>query len=226
MTAVVSWGGDSMPDGVSIGPAAESSLFFTKRKARELTDSIRADLAGAVIGMQLAREGHAHLALGYPTWHQYVIEEFGDIRELRLPVAERRALVASMCEAGASVTDIVKAIGFSRGTVQGDRVALGLSDAKPAGQVVPLHEPEANPYEGLSQPREALARVAAQDDRGLTCRELEQETGWLHQSASPALRKIEKRGWVERDGRTRGGFGTYVVTEVGMAMLTSLREKA
>jgi hypothetical protein len=221
VTAVVSWGGDALPDGVSIGPASESAYYLTRRKAQELTDSIRRDLTGAVIGMQLAREGHAHLALGYSDWHTYVIEEFGDIRELRLPVAERRALVASMCETGASVTDIVKTIGFSRGTVQADRVALGLSAGQATGRVIDLHEPEPNPYAGLSQPREALARVAAQADRGLTCRELEQETGWLHQSASPALRKVERRGWVARDGRIRLGFGVYVLTALGQAVLDS-----
>jgi hypothetical protein len=197
-------------------------VTLTPVGARRLTDEIRADLGNAILKLQVAREGHAHLALGYAWWHDYLLAEFGDLKELRMPVAERRAIVASMCDAGASVTDIVKTIGFSRGTVQGDRVALGISDAKPAGQVVQLHEPEPNPYAGLSQPREALARVAAQDDRGLTCRELEHETGWLHQSASPALRKIERRGWVARDGRIRGTFGVYVVTDLGRATLDTL----
>lgn len=218
MGALVTWGGDSMPDGVTIGSPAESSYFLTQRKARELTDDIRANLAGAVIGMQLAREGHAHLALGYSSWHDYVLAEFGDIKELRLPVAERRALVASMCEAGKSVTDIVKALGFSRGTVQNDKVALGLSKAG-IGDVVPIYEPEPNPYDGLSQTQEALARVTAQGDRGLTCAELEYETGWRHQSASPALYRLERRGRIRRDGRFRQGFGVYVVTEAGLAAL-------
>jgi hypothetical protein len=194
-------------------------VTLTPVGARRLTDEIRGNLAAAAVGLQVAEEGQAHTALGYAHFHEYCLAEFGDIRELRLPVATRRALVRSMCDAGLSVTDMVKALGFSRGTIQADRIAVGASDAKPTGQVVPLHEPEANPYAGLSQPREALARVAAQADRGLTCRELEHETGWLHQSASPALRKIERRGWVARDGRLRGGFGVYVVTDLGRATL-------
>jgi hypothetical protein len=219
VTAVQSWGGDAMPDGVLIGSPAESAYFLTAARARSLTDEIRTNLAAAAVGLQLAEEGHAHTALGYAHFHEYCLAEFGDIRELRLPVGTRRALVRSMCEAGMSVTEMVKAIGFSRGTIQSDRVALGISAAQPAGQVIELHEPEPNPYEGLSQPREALARVAAQAERGLTCRELEHETGWLHQSASPALRKCERRGWVVRDGRIRGGFGVYVVTDLGRAKL-------
>jgi hypothetical protein len=182
--------------------------------ARRLTDEIRRDLGNAILKLQIAREGEAHTALGYAHWHEYVIAEFGDLKELRMPVGERRALVASFCEAGASVTDIVKALGFSRGCIQGDRVALGISAAKPAGQVIDLHESEPNPYEGLSCPEEALLRIAAQGDRGLTCAELEMETGWKHQTASPTLRRLERRGRVRRDGRIRQAFGVYVIIEV------------
>jgi hypothetical protein len=187
--------------------------------ARRLTDEIRRDLGNAILKLQVAREGEAHTALGYSWWHEYVVAEFGDLKELRMPVGERRALVASFCDAGASVTDIVKALGFSRGTVQGDRVALGISAAQPAGQVIPLHEPEVNPYEGMSRMRETLARVAAQQDRGLTSIELDAETGWPLGTATANLSKLHRRGLVAMSDHRRLNRGGYVVTDAGRATL-------
>jgi hypothetical protein len=220
MTAeLITWGGDSVPDAVTLAPATDSSYYLTQRKARELTDSIRGSLAEAAALLELAREGHAHLALGYTHFHLYCQAEFGSLTEMRLPVATRRALVASMCDAGASVSDIVKALGFSRGCIQADRVALKISDAQPRGQVVPIREEQPNPYEGMTRVRETVARAAAQGDRGLTCRELELDTGWHHGVASAAMSKAKRRGYVAVDGRDRHGYGVHVLTDAGLAVL-------
>jgi hypothetical protein len=217
---LVTWGGDAMPDGVHIAPAEDTTTWLlTRADAEALTAEIRRDLGNAILKLQLAREGHAHTALGYAYWHEYLLDRFGDLKELRLPVTERRALVASMCEAGASVTDIVRTIGFSRGTVQGDRVALGYGKA-PTGDVIDLHpEPAADPYEGMSRMRETLARVAAQDDRGLTSLELDAETGWPMGSATANLSKLERRGHVRRLAVFRSRRAAYVVTDTGAAVL-------
>lgn len=63
----------------------------------ELEAATRADLAGAITNLAALREGGAHLVAGFDTWHDYVLDRFGDLlRLLRLTVAERRALVRSM----------------------------------------------------------------------------------------------------------------------------------
>jgi hypothetical protein len=220
MTAeLFTWGGDSVPDAVTLAPATDSSYYLTQRKARELTDSIRGSLAEAAALLELAREGHAHLALGYTHFHLYCQAEFGSLTEMRLPVATRRALVASMCDAGASVSDIVKALGFSRGCIQADRVALKISDAQPRGQVVPIREEQPNPYAGMGRKAEALARVAAQGARGLTSTELDLETSWPMGSATGALSKLDRRGLVARTEQRRGNRAAYVVTDAGAAAL-------
>lgn len=206
MSACETWGGDAMPDGVTILPAgdASSSYWMTTATARRLTDEIRRHLGSAIVKLAEARAGHADLALGYSAWFEYVEAEFGDLREMRLPVAERQALVGSMTGAGLSVRAIKSKTDFSLATIHADRQALGLAPVRP------LPEPAPDPYEGMSCPQQALARIRAQGDRGLTCRELELETGWLHQTASPTLRRLEKRGLASRDGRRRRGFGVYV----------------
>jgi hypothetical protein len=194
-------------------------VMLSRVGAERLTAEIHADLTSAIGKLQAAREGHAHTALGYTHWHEYLIDRFGDLREFRLPVGERRAIVASMCDAGASVSDIVKAIGFSRGAIQADRVALKISDAQPRGQVVPIREEQPNPYEGMGRKAEALARVAAQGARGLTSTELDLETSWPMGSATGALSKLDRRGLVVRTEQRRGNRAAYVLTDAGAAAL-------
>jgi hypothetical protein len=212
-----------MPDGVLIGSPSESAHYFTKAKARKLTDEIRGNLEAAHVGLQLAAEGHAHLALGYSYFHEYCLAEFGDIKQMRLPVDVRRALVASMCDAGASVTDIVKAIGFSRGTVQGDRVALGISEAQPAGQVISLHEPEPVAPEGPVWVQ-ALWHLARQEDRGLTLLELSAVTGWTEGKASGVLSRLCRKGMSVRSEMMRVDHRAYVVTDLGRETLDTVAQ--
>ncbi len=218
MTAVVSWGGDSIPDGVLLGSPSESSYFLTAATARTLTDEIRHHLGSAIARLAEARAGHAHLALGYASWWQYCEAEFGDLREMRLPKAERQALHASMHDDGLSVSECQAKTGFSRGTVHGDWRDTGRAPAKSA-DVIPLHEPEANPYAGMSRMRETLARVAAQQDRGLTSIELDAETGWPLGTATANLSKLHRRGLVAMSEHRRLNRGGYVVTDAGRTTL-------
>lgn len=222
--ALTSYEGEPVSPALVIGSPEESSYYLTRRKAQQLTDQIRQDLTGAVIGLQLAREGHAHLALGYEHWHDYCISEFGDIKELRLPVAERRALVASMCDAGLSVRDIRNRIGFSVGTIQGDRQALGY--AQQPVEIAP--EPEPEPIGHLPKTEQIVVLIAREDSKGLTCREIELITGWHHGVSSGPLSRSARPGRVHRiplvfdgapcrvvhTGQIRNGYGAYRVERI------------
>ena len=241
MTALArTYEGLPLADGVYVGGRTGSNYYCTQQRAEEIDSRLRAQAARlhseAVTTLDLireAREGNVHVTLGFAYFHEYLADVFEDFRNLRLngspeAITERRALHASLADENlavrgkASVRSIRELTGYSLGTVQADLVETGRAQPSKVVDLEP-EEPATDPYAGLSQPREALARVAAQADRGLTCRELEHETGWLHQSASPALRKIERRGWVRRDGRMRGPerhqFGVYVVTDLGRAAL-------
>jgi len=181
----------------------DAVVCLSAAEARALTEDIRADLTSLAAKLAAAREGCAYLALGYHSHWQWLEVEFGNIADLRLPTVERRAIHGSMTEDGLSVTEIQEKTGFSRGTIHADRKALGLVADRPAPKPV-------NPYEGLSCPQEALRRILAAGEQGMTCAELEAATHWKHQTASPTLRRLEKRGRIRRDGRFRKGFGVYV----------------
>lgn len=204
MTAT--WGGDAMPDGVLIIPAEESSYWLTANHARRLTDEIRHHLGSAITKLQEARAGHAHEALGYDTWHAYVEAEFGDLRELRLPVTERRALVASMRSDDLSVRQIAARLGVSVGTVHADLPSTQERDAT----VVELRPHTPEPIGHLPKTDQVVIHVGAQGERGLTCRELELETGWNHGMASGPLSRCRRQRRVVGTGRFRAGYEVYV----------------
>lgn len=209
MTAVETWGGDAMPPGVHISSEHRVAVMLSARGARRLTDEIRGHLQSGLEKLAQARSGGADQALGYPSWHAYCEAEFGDLREMRLPVAERRALHASMADAGLSRRECAAKTGFSLGTVQADLVATGhaVVELKPA--------PVVDPYEGLSRTAETLARVRAQGARGLTSTELDLETSWPTGTATATLSRLERRGLIGRVQVFRGNRAAYVaaVTE-------------
>ena len=76
-------------------------------------------------------------------------------------------------------------------------------------------EPDPKPYEGQSRVQEALARVAAQGDHGLTSIELDHETGWPMGTATGSLSKLAAAGLVHQPGPRRAHRGAYVITVAG-----------
>jgi hypothetical protein len=81
-------------------------------------------------------------------------------------------------------------------------------------RLVPVARTTRVPLEG---PRvTAVARIAREcGEVGITCLELEEETGWRHSVASAALSTAKKRGLVAVDGQTRDGFGVHVAVSRG-----------
>lgn len=72
-----------------------------------------------VILMTEAREGAAHLALGYRSWTEYMSTEFADMLP-RLGVDDRREVVGEMTAAGMSTRAIAPIVGVSYETVAQD----------------------------------------------------------------------------------------------------------
>jgi hypothetical protein len=201
--------------------------------ARRLAEDTRALLGQAGANLVELRAGNAHLALRFDHWHEFVAEWFGDLFVYKLVkdrhdmLAERDALVASLTIAGHTVREQREALGASLDTVHRTQRRLGLVPDKPLPAVVDEPEP-ADPFRGLDRTREALARVAAQGERGLTSTELDAETGWPMGTASGHLSRLE-RG---RNGKGGGllAFGEglrerrmpYVITGRGRALLAEV----
>jgi hypothetical protein len=191
---------------VVISRATDRPVHLSAAGARRLTDEIRHHLGSAIVKLQQAREGGADTALGYPTWHAYVEAEFGDLRELRLPVAERRALVASMRADDYSVRQIAGRLGVSVGTVHAD-----LPETRDRlANVIPLR-PEPEPIGHLPKTDQVVILIGRQGDRGMTCREIELETGWHHGIASGPLSRCKRQRRVRPTGRLRAGYEVYVL---------------
>lgn len=174
---------------------------LTREGARLRTDRLRGRLATAWGELQdlIARE--AWRVLGYDTLADWMQGEFGDLRLLRITADQRRDVVGAMKSQGMSVRAISRALGVSVGTVHGDTQPAPVVRLKVADEHA--DEPKTD---------RVVALIAAQGDRGLTCREIELETGWHHGQSSGALSRVARQRRVRHDGRSRQGYGVYVTT--------------
>lgn len=200
---------------------------LTAYGARKLTDEIKGHLTSALVKLRQAREGQAHVVLGYPDWHTYCEREFGNLSDLALPVIERRELVASMRAVSPPLSheEIGRRLGVSVGTVHKDRKAIGAADDLPEPRVLTL-APEPPPdYSTLGRKQETLLRVRDQAERGLTSIELDHETGWPMGTAPGALSKLMARGLVEWSEARRLNRRPYVITAKGRALAAQLDEE-
>jgi hypothetical protein len=203
-------------------------LYLTRERARALTDATRALLQTAGTNLVLLRQGSAHTALGYLHWHEYVEREFGDLTVYRLArtpaerVAERQALVASLTVAGHTVREQRDMLGASVGTVHADQRALGLVPDRPLPEVVEVEV--LDPFRGLSARWQALARVEAQGDRGLTSVELDAELDAPLGTATGSLSKLAARGWLLLGGldEVRANRRPYRITAAGRVRLAEV----
>lgn len=89
---------------------------LSSEAARELTDQIRTGLEGVFHLIKAAYRGRAWSALGFASWDDYVLREFGNLY-LRPPLEERSEVIKSMREAGMSVRAIATATQLSKNTV-------------------------------------------------------------------------------------------------------------
>lgn len=91
-----------------------------------LEAATRANLGSAIANLAALRAGQAHTTAGFTTWAGYALDRFGDLlRELALPVADRRELVEHLRrEENASLATIATRLGVSKSTAKNDVHAL------------------------------------------------------------------------------------------------------
>lgn len=94
-------------DGLSVLPADV---------ARNLTNEIRRALEFTWDLVIQAYQGRAWLALGYKTWNDYCVKEFGN-QHIAIPREDRDEVIGSLRSAGLSSRAIAGATGLSKGTV-------------------------------------------------------------------------------------------------------------
>jgi hypothetical protein len=204
-------------------------LYMTRARARALTDTTRELLRQSGANLAELREGSAHVVLGYAHWHEYVEREFGDLFVYKLAtdrhaiVVERQALVASMTIAGYTVREQRDVLGASVGTIHNDQRALGLVPDRPLPEAVADPAP-VDPFRGLLPRWSALARVAAQGERGLTSIELDAELDAALGTATGSLSKLAARGLIVLGTleEARGNRRPYRITDAGRARLVEV----
>ncbi|MBF6671181.1 hypothetical protein [Glutamicibacter sp. FBE19] len=94
-------------DGLSVLPADV---------ARDLTDKIRQALEFTWDLVIQAYQGGAWIALGYKSWNDYCVKEFGS-QHIAIPREDRDEVIGSLRSAGLSTRAIAGATGLSKGTV-------------------------------------------------------------------------------------------------------------
>src|SRR5690625_1200770 len=97
-----------------------STYVMPEYEARRLTERIRitahtyAEARDKLIGyVEEAREGSAHLALGYTSWTAYLAEVLGE-EPMRLARDERREVVKLLSDEGMSTRAIAPIVGVTR----------------------------------------------------------------------------------------------------------------
>jgi predicted transcriptional regulator len=142
----------SLPPGVEIPPTSA----LTEAEAARLTTRIQlrldtiADNTEQVLSLiEQARNGDAHIALGYKSWTAYVSDKFGGTLA-RLTKIERIPVVELLAEEGMSTRAIASVVGVSKDTVSRE-LRAGVSGETPD-------------YGEAEQPEAALTETGSQDD--------------------------------------------------------------
>lgn len=210
---------------------------LTKVGAQRTVERIRQQLR--TIDSDLARLYHGGAAelLGYGAgaagWKALCADLFADLAMLRPTPAARLERVLELRREEMPTRAIGDALGVSAATVVTDlrqleergevlpdnvvsldgarRASRGERTAEPEEQVTVLRPLPAD-LQLSDLMLAALTHVHAQEGHGLTCAELELETGWGHGRASSLLYRLERGGLVSRPGIFRGPHSAYVST--------------
>lgn len=204
---------------------AELTLARVRKQLRTLDEDVA----------RLYHGGAAEL-LGYGSgaagWKALCADLFADVEMLRPTPAARLERVAELRRQEMSQRAIGDALGVSPAQVNADlrkleergeelpdnvfsldgarRKARGERTAEPDEQPAPQLPWDLEHLALSALMREALEHVAGQLDAGLSCAELELETGWGHGRASSLLYRLERAGLIHRPGIFRGPHCVYV----------------
>ncbi len=204
----------------------KAPTILTRVGAEKLTARIAQKLDSADADLARAYEGRVWEALGLESWEAWVSTRLPDLVHIKLSVPARVERAVGLRLVGASERAIAAASGVSVGTAHSDleraRKAGQLQD-EPAtttsrdGSVRPARQQPATAAEAKVERHgltilmhEAWQRVAGCGDAGMTCWELERKARWRHGRASSLLHRLERAGYVRRDGRIREDHGVYV----------------
>ncbi|WP_420119898.1 helix-turn-helix domain-containing protein [Nakamurella sp.] len=120
-----------------VDPDDRVAVFeLSPASAEQVTIQIRSLMERAWEYIAIAYQGRAHLALGYPSWDEYVDDRLGDLR-LTVPREQRGAVVQSLSKAQMSLRAIAKVLGVSVATAYRD-LASGGSESPDAGESAPI----------------------------------------------------------------------------------------
>ncbi len=111
---------------------AEDAVALTGR-IRSLAEAIADRVDLLLVKVREARDGDAHLAMGYRSWTEYVETELADVLP-RLDRQPRRELVAALAETGVPVEAIATVAQVSESTVHRD-IRQGVSSDTPSPPV-------------------------------------------------------------------------------------------
>lgn len=128
----------------------ETQQALAPNDARQLTDRIRQTLEFTWDLIVHAYQGQAWTALGYASWNDYVVKEFGN-QHLAIPREDRQEVVSSLRESGLSIRAIAAATNLSYGTVSR---TLGDASTDPDGsvdenEVAPRLDKETSNYQAI-----------------------------------------------------------------------------
>lgn len=147
---------------------------------------------------------------GLGSFEAYCSEMLPELVHIKLRVAARRARTKALLDADPAVTEraIAAATGASPATAHRD--VLAVTGREVASNEASPEMPQAAPPVQSPKTDRVVALVAAQGARGLTCLELEHETGWRHGVASGPVSTVARQGRIRATGRFREGYGVYV----------------
>ena len=230
---VPTWGGDAMPDGVSIEAPAYAGTYASRSRAEARAARIRANVAELVADLVAAWREHDDEALGFDSFAAYTAWLFGDVSRVSIPVEARRELVAGMTERdGLSVRKIADALGVSKSLVADDRkvmladeqlVEARVLDVEPGDEVAEVVE-QLDPLRGLTPKWRALGLVAGSGDAGLTSLELVAVLEAAHDTAHASLSKLAAKRLIVIGSlaEARDNRRPYRITDLGRVKFAEL----
>lgn len=144
---------------------ATTDYVMPEGDARRLTEKIRitahtyAEAREKLIGyVEQAKQGNAHLALGYRSWTEYLAEVLGE-EPMRLARDERREVVQLLSNEGMSTRAIAPIVGASFKTVARDMDAPVSNDTPASAPSAPSAESAADPEIDLSRVDKATGEI-------------------------------------------------------------------